>query len=45
MENNLAFYLELATLSQAQLMDKVKDLMEIAYQLGEEECKFEKKLI
>ncbi|CAF0746359.1 unnamed protein product [Brachionus calyciflorus] len=28
---------ELATLSPDQLMDKVKDLMEIAYQLGEEE--------
>jgi len=30
--------LELSTLSSNQLIDKVKDLIELAYQLGLEEC-------
>ena len=34
----LDFFKDLATLNPNQLVDKVKDLFEYAYQLGLEEC-------
>ena len=39
--NNLEYKIkDMATLSTNQLLDKVKDFIEHAYQLGEEECKW-----